>query len=394
MRKIEKNFYLYEHQDKHGQWSHKYYAVFNDHKGIERRIPLSPKKTKAKNMLGGLLDKRDSDYDFDTPKRERIEAQKQKLRGITFEQFGKNYFEGKISAPLVNGRPKRESTLGWEKMMFNNLVPYFGEMPLPEIKKNVIDDFAAKRVKDSVDNRRQKDDTSPRRLGNEPKFLRYLLNRALDSGYLDAVPKIKISKPAHRRGYITEENYVAMLEGMGRDPMRYLIGLWETGWRLNEPRKLLWNKKNRDGKLLVDLKAKVLRLDRDDVKEDYPRSTPISPALMKVLMELRPADSIKVEPVFIRFVHGKRKPIKSIREAFNAARVKADIPHAILHDIRRSTIRRWEMMGISRQAVMQATGHRPNTVHEQYAELSEEQLLQAFAPLFAEPKSKVSAKAV
>ena len=157
MRKIEKNFYLYEHQDKHGQWSHKYYAVFNDHKGIERRIPLSPKKAKAKNMLGGLLDKRDSDYDFDAPKRLRLEAQKQKLRGITFEQFGNDYFDGKISAPLVNGRPKRESTRKWERFMFNNLLRYFGNKPLCEVaKKTAIDDFESNRVNDPVTRGRRK----------------------------------------------------------------------------------------------------------------------------------------------------------------------------------------------------------------------------------------------
>jgi integrase len=161
----------------------------------------------------------------------------------------------------------------------------------------------------------------------------------------------------------------------------------------DEPRKLYWNKKTRSGDLCVDLKRRVLRLDSADVKESYPRITPISPPLMRVLMELRPADSIAIEPVFVRLVDGERKPIKSIRSVFNTARIKAGIPNAIPHDLRRSTIRRWEMAGVSRQAVMQATGHRPNTVHEMYAELSEEQLLQAFAPLFAEPKSKTSAKA-
>ena len=45
-------------------------------------------------------------------------------------------------------------------------------------------------------------------------------------------------------------------------------------------------------------------------------------------------------------------------------------------------------MGVPRGAVMQATGHRPNTVHEQYAELSEEELVQVFinAGLVATPK--------
>jgi hypothetical protein len=73
--------------------------------------------------------------------------------------------------------------------------------------------------------------------------------------------------------------------------------------------------------------------------------------------------------------------------------VKADIPNAIPHDIRRSTIRRWEAMSISRQAVMQATGHRPGTVHEKYAELTEDQLLEAFRPLMQPQRKRHTARA-
>jgi integrase len=122
----------------------------------------------------------------------------------------------------------------------------------------------------------------------------------------------------------------------------------------------------------------VLRLNPEDVKEDYPRVTPISPELMKILLELKQGVASIDGAVFVR---KKGKPIRSIQEAFNVAREKAGIPNAIMHDIRRSTIRRWEAMGISRQAVMQASGHRPVTVHEKYAELSEEHLLEAFQPL-------------
>jgi hypothetical protein len=45
-------------------------------------------------------------------------------------------------------------------------------------------------------------------------------------------------------------------------------------------------------------------------------------------------------------------------------------------------------MGISRQAVMKATGHRPGTVHEKYTELSETQLLEAFRPIMSAVSSK------
>src|SRR5262249_13346898 len=126
----EEHLYLREYWNKHGHYSYNYYADFTDSKHIRRRIPLARILKTARRKLGKLLTQRDADYDFDLPKRERLEVQKRKLRGIRFEQFGEDYFNGKISAPLVHGRPKRQSTRDWEKTMFKNLLPFFGEMSL------------------------------------------------------------------------------------------------------------------------------------------------------------------------------------------------------------------------------------------------------------------------
>jgi integrase len=281
--------------------------------------------------------------------------------------------------PLVRGkRPKRQRTKDREQEIFNALLPHFGDTPLSEIQKPQILAFATERVKVPVTTGRKKGDKRPRDIKHELKFLRYLLNRAADNDLIDAVPKITTPQGEHRKGDISQHSYECLRKAMGREQEYYLIGLWETGWRLNEPRKLNWFKVTHDGKPYVDLKKRVLRLNPEDTKEDYPRCTPISPELMKVLLELKRGVASIDGAVFVR---KNGKPIRSIREAFNVAKEKAGIPNAIPHDIRRSTIRRWEAMGISRQAVMQATGHRPGTIHEKYAELTEDQLLDRFRPL-------------
>ncbi len=234
---------------------------------------------------------------------------------------------------------------------------------------------------------RKSGDTSPRSIGHELKLLRYLLNRAVDNEVIETAPKIKTPKGAHRRGAIKEDHYREMLGHMRQGPARYLTFLWETGWRLNEPRKLKW--KN------VDIKNRVLRLDAEQVKEDYDRVTPILHELLQLLLELKEEQRRMANLEGFVLIRKNGKPIKSIREAFLVAKEKVGISNAIPHDLRRSTIRRWESMGINRQAVMQATGHRPVTVHEQYAELDEEQLVEAFSVLMVPPEQRpIRARAV
>jgi integrase len=284
--------------------------------------------------------------------------------------------------PLVRGkRPKRGRTVDRERELFKNLLPYFGDVPLVEITKARILAFSAERIKVPVSTGRRKGDKSPRNIGHELRFLRYLLNRGVDNDFLMAAPRIKVAQGGHRRNDLKQSEYEAMRKVMNPDAARYFAALWETGWRLNELRKLNWHKVTTEGLPLVDLKKGVLRLDAADVKEDYPRVTPISPELRKILLELKAGIASIDGAVFVRRTTGRA--VKSIREAFLIAKEKAGCPNARPHDLRRSAIRRWEALGVSRQATMQASGHRPGTLHERYAELDEAQLLDAFQPLLA-----------
>jgi hypothetical protein len=196
--------------------------VFNDWQGIPRRFPLSEKLESARNKLGDLRKKNDAEFDFDARKREKLakeaEAEKQKLRGITFKQFGDQYFNGEIAVPLVRGkRPKRQRSVKRERDIFNALLPYFGDTPLSAIKKAQIFAFAAERVKVPVTTGRKKGNTSPRDIGHELKFLRYLLNRAIDNDVIDAAPKIKTPQGEHRRGDVSQDEYDEMRKAMGRE---------------------------------------------------------------------------------------------------------------------------------------------------------------------------------
>src|SRR5262249_29250121 len=169
------------------------------------------------------------------------------------QQFGEMYFDGAIPVPLVRGkRPKRERTVERERELFKNLLPYFGDVPLCEINKARILAFAAERIKVPVTKGRKGGDKSHRNIGHELRFLRYLLNRGVDNDYLAAAPKIKVPQNGHRKNDIKQNEYDAMRKAMGIDQAFYLTALWESGWRLNELRKLNWHKVTTEGLPLVD----------------------------------------------------------------------------------------------------------------------------------------------
>jgi integrase len=166
---------------------------------------------------------------------------------------------------------------------------------------------------------------------------------------------------------------------MNRPAQRYLIALYETAMRRDEPRAVTWDK--------VDLKAGLIRLTADDVKEKHPRRTPISWELRQVLEELQ-AEQRKV-PNLGEYVFTRKngRPITSIRTAFEKARHEAKLDHVILHDLRRPCISRWTDLGIPRDFVMAASGHKPSNVHDRYLNFTDKQLTNSFRLVMLPPEN-------
>jgi integrase len=99
-----------------------------------------------------------------------------------------------------------------------------------------------------------------------------------------------------RTGTVDQDEFAAILSHMKRPQQRYLILLYETSMRRDEPMALTWDK--------VDFKAGLIRLNADDVKEKHPRRTPVSWELLQVLEELK-AEQRKVSNVAGRVVTRK-----------------------------------------------------------------------------------------
>jgi integrase len=373
MKRFEKWLFVNEHQDKYGQWSRRYYAMFipwNETK--PKTWPLGENLALARGKLERLRSLNEARVevilDEERERREAL-AQTNKLKeeatkGLTLSEWSEHYFN-KIAPSL----DKRERTIDRERGLWERLQNHFGPMELSKIKFTATAEYRIKREKE----------VSFVTVNRELAFVRYLLNCALDDGALEAAPRIKL-KSENDRGRertLSPEEYAAIISHMGREQARYYVALHETGMRLREPLKLTWDK--------VDFGAGLIRLRAEDVKEKYPRRTPISWEFQQVLTELRREQS-KIPNVggFV-FTRKNGKPIKTVREAWLKAvaeAVKAKQlanDDVVPHDFRRTAITRWTALGIPRDVVMACSGHKPNGVHDGYVNFSDAQLVEAFA---------------
>jgi integrase len=173
---------------------------------------------------------------------------------------------------------------------------------------------------------------------------------------------------------------------MGREQQRYYTALWESSMRLREPIQLTWDK--------IDFKKNMIRLNAEDVKERWPRRTPITWELRQVLEELK--EEQKRVPNLGGYVFTRKngKPIRNVREAWLLAVEKAvdkeelQNNDVVPHDLRRSAITRWTSIGIPRDIVMTCSGHKPSGVHDGYINFSDEQLTGAFRELMLPPAQR------
>jgi integrase len=364
---VEKHLYKRQYETSNGDWSTRFYVIFVDWQKVRRRFPAGDNLNDARDELGRLRTLNKGRHDWDAEKKK---VEEQKRRAITFSQWGNRYFADSLSPNAL-----RENSADREKRSFALLENFFGDLPLVDINKAKILDYRKKRTADGVGFI-----TINRELG----FLRKLLNVGADQvpPIIDSVLRFKMPRETSRArtGTVDAEDFTAILSHMKRPAQRYLIGLYETSMRLNEPTKLRWD--------MVDLKAGLLRLPPEFVKENHPRRTPISWEFRQVLDELR-AEQRKVPNLgaYI-FTRKNGQPITSIRTAFEKARHDAKLDRIILHDLRRSAISRWTDLGIPRDFVMAASGHKPSNVHDRYLNFTDKQLTDAFQVVMVSPQDR------
>ncbi len=190
------------------------------------------------------------------------------------------------------------------------------------------------------------------------------------------VPGVRVRNT--RTGFIEDpelEGILSHLPEVLRTAIRFIA---LTGWRKREVLLLQWRQ--------VDWTAKVVRLDPGSTKNDEGRVFPFGafPELEEVL-RLQRAYTDKAQEASGKIIpwvfHRNGRFIRSYDTAWRTARQKAALPGALVHDLRRSAVRRLERAGVSRSVAMKPTGHKTEAVYRRYAIVSETDLAEGVAKL-------------
>lgn len=136
-----------------------------------------------------------------------------------------------------------------------------------------------------------------------------------------------------------------------------------TGWRRGELRGLRWTQ--------VDWEGGTFRLERGTTKSGEPRSFPFAahPRLAELLIEQRATTlsfKRKRETVCPLVLHRRSHQVAWYYEGWRTGYEKAGVPGRLLHDLRRSAVRKLVRAGASEQVAMSITGHKTRSVFDRY----------------------------
>jgi len=218
---------------------------------------------------------------------------------------------------------------------------------------------------------REEEGAKPSTVNREMACYRHYLNIAAGDGLIDAIPLVPMAseKSYARRRVVTPEECKRLLDCAPRYLQRYLVCLWETAMRPDEPIRLIWSK--------VDLEMGLIRLGASDTKEGESKAVPISENLYQVFLELK-AEQQRIPNLAGRVFTRKGQPIKSVKGVWENTRKRAKVEDVWLHDFRHTAITRMEAEGVPPGAIMATTGHKTFRMHQRYTHFSEEQILAAY----------------
>lgn len=223
---------------KHGKRNASWYCEWNEPNGTRRTKSCGP----------GLDGKRLADQ-----MAERIKSQlnlgtyeSDKKSNKTWVEFRQEYEATGARKLSVRGREEVIRSL-------NHFERHVKPKLLRSIDKSMVDQFAAKRIKDR--GRNPGSTASPATINKDLRNLRTVLNFAFDLEYIDRVPKFTMERePEKLPQFVTSEHFAAIYgacdaaRSPGKTPSVFWRGLvttaYMTGWRIGELLALKWEDVN------------------------------------------------------------------------------------------------------------------------------------------------------
>ena len=210
-----------------------------------------------------------------------------------------------------------------------HLVPYFRGRRMTGIETADVRSYTLKRKREGASNAT---------INRELQALRRMFTLAVRAGKLLRKPHIPLlAEDNVRTGFLEEADIAMILPLLPRDLAHVVECAWITSWRVaSEVLTMQWRQ--------IDFDGGEVRLDPGTTKNKQGRVFPFNAARRRILDERKALKKDGQKLVFTR----KGRPIVSMHKAFRAACKQAGVGDRILHDLRRSAIRRMVREGDQR----------------------------------------------
>jgi len=218
----------------------------------------------------------------------------------------------------------------------------------------------------------------------EVRILGAAFGVAVAQGQLATRPVFRLPRVENvRQGFFTEADLAALLLELPADVRPVVEFLHGTGWRLREALNLTWD--------AVEWEGHTVRLGAGDTKARAGRVFPFGAApSLKGLLETQWAHR---DGLFVFHRRGKR--IKTFRDAWHRACLRAGLAGKHVHDLRRSAARDFRRAGVSETEIMALCGWKTASMFRRYDIITEGDLAAAAAKRFnGQVTSKSEAPAV
>lgn len=243
-----------------------------------------------------------------------------------------------------------------------HLKPEFEHLLAANVSSDMLDSYVQKRLKE---------DAEPATVNRELA----LLKRGFSLGMQSTPPKVRfmphfphLKEDNVRTGFVTDEQaelLAAECAKVGLWAVALFTTLFEFGFRVGEALNLRVRQ--------VDLSNRSIDLNPGETKSGKGRTAIMTSRvyeLLKACIMSKQADD------FV-FTREDGKKITDFRGTWAKVTIAVGCPDLLVHDLRRSAIKRMIRRGIAQTAAMKISGHRTESVFRRYAIVGEEDLRDA-----------------
>jgi integrase len=178
----------------------------------------------------------------------------------------------------------------------------------------------------------------------------------------------------HRTGVVERGDFEAVCGLLASRYVPVVRFLYLTGWREREALTLAWQH--------VDLTAGELHLAAENSKTGEPRAFPFrsSPALEALLHAQHDTRRV-LSPYVFPGRAGRPLDRTGLQKRWREACIKAGVPAALIHDLRRTAARDLRRAGVAPYVAMAQLGHRDARTHQAYSVVLREDAADAITRL-------------